>query len=195
MMSMSLSEFYKKLPNIAFYGKRRSGKDEAAKILKNMGFSLYNVSFGYHMKHHFHTTFPDIPMEPKPVELYVQYGQAMREIDPDVWVKKVKDEIEHIRLFNNPRRSLVNTDCRQQNEYDFLKSQGFVFVRVDTLKSIRVSRMLELGETVSPEYLNGETESTLDSFEPDYVITNNGTPKDFANEITELVYKIQGGNN
>ncbi|AGE60894.1 deoxynucleoside monophosphate kinase [Bacillus phage Andromeda] len=194
-MSMSLNKFYKTLPDIAFYGKRRSGKDEAAMIIKNMGFLTYHASFGKHLKSHFHATFPDIPMEPKPVEELIKYGQAMREIDPDVWVKKVKDEIEHIRLFNNPRRSLVNTDCRQQNEYDFLKSQGFVFVRVDTLKSIRVSRMLELGETVSPEYLNGETESTLDSFDPDYVITNNGTPKDFANEITELVYKIQGGNN
>lgn len=194
-MSMSLNDFYKTLPNIAFYGKRRSGKDAAAMILKNMGFLTYQASFGKHLKGHFHATFPDIPMEPKPVEELIKYGQAMREIDPDVWVKKLKDELEHIRAFGNHRRSLVNTDCRQQNEYEFLKSQGFVFVRVDTLKSIRIARMIDLGETVSQEYINGETEITLESFEPDYVITNNGTPKDFANEITELVYKIQGGNN
>ncbi|AMR60090.1 phosphate mevalonate kinase [Bacillus phage Leo2] len=192
-MSMSLSEFYKKLPNIAFYGKRRSGKDEAAKVLKNMGFLTYQISFGKHLKHHFHSTFPDIPMEPKPVKELIEYGQAMRKIDPDVWIKKARLEMANIRAFNNPRRSLVNTDCRQQNEYDFLKAQGFIFVRVDTSQSIRVGRMLSLGETVSPEYLNNETENTLDDFEYDYRITNNGTPDDFAREITELVYRIQGG--
>jgi hypothetical protein len=192
-MSMPLDMFYKQLPDIAFYGKRRSGKDEAARIIKNMGFLTYQISFGKHLKHHFHTTFPDIPMEPKPVKELVEYGQAMRKIDPDVWIKKAKIEAENIRNFSNPRRSLVNTDCRQQNEYDFLKAQGFIFVRVDALKSIRVERMLELGETVSPEYLNNETENTLDGFEPDYVIKNNGTPDDFAREITELVYRIQGG--
>lgn len=192
-MSMPLDMFYKQLPDIAFYGKRRSGKDEAAKVLKNMGFLTYQISFGKHLKHHFHSTFPDIPMEPKPVKELIEYGQAMRKIDPDVWIKKARLEMANIRAFNNPRRSLVNTDCRQQNEYDFLKAQGFIFVRVDTSQSIRVGRMLSLGETVSPEYLNNETENTLDDFEYDYRITNNGTHDDFAREITELVYRIQGG--
>ena len=192
-MSIPLDMFYKSLPDIAFYGKRRSGKDEAARIIKNMGFLTYQISFGKHLKHHFHSTFPDIPMEPKPVEKLIEYGQAMRKIDPDVWIKKARLEMDNIRAFNNPRRSLINTDCRQQNEYDFLKAQGFIFVRVDALKSIRVERMLELGETVSPEYLNNETENTLDNFEYDYRIINNGTPEDFAREITELIYRIQGG--
>ncbi|AGE61044.1 deoxynucleoside monophosphate kinase [Bacillus phage Finn] len=192
-MSIPLDMFYKSLPDIAFYGKRRAGKDEAAKILKNMGFLTYQISFGKHLKHHFHSTFPDIPMEPKPVKELIEYGQAMRKIDPDVWIKKAKTEAEHIRAFNNPRRSLINTDCRQQNEYDFLKEQGFIFVRIDSPESARVQRMINLGETVSPEYLNNETENTLDDFEYDYRITNNGTHKDFATEITELVYQIQGG--
>lgn len=192
-MSMPLDMFYKSLPDIAFYGKRRSGKDEAAKVLKNMGFLTYQISFGEHLKRHFNSTFPDIPMEPKPVKELIEYGQAMRKIDPDVWIKKACLEMANIRAFNNPRRSLVNTDCRQQNEYDFLKAQGFIFVRVDTSQSIRVGRMLSLGETVSPEYLNNETENTLDDFEYDYRITNNGTHDDFAREITELVYRIQGG--
>jgi len=192
-MSIPLDMFYKQLPDIAFYGKRRSGKDEAARIINKMGFLTYQVSFGKHLKHHFHSTFPDIPMEPKPVEKLIEYGQDMRKIDPDVWVKKAKLEMENVRAFNNPRRSLVNTDCRQQNEYDFLKSQGFIFVRIDSLKTIRIERMLNLGETISPEYLSNETENTLDGFEPDYVIDNNGTSDELASEITELVYRIQGG--
>ncbi|AGE60816.1 deoxynucleoside monophosphate kinase [Bacillus phage Eoghan] len=192
-MSIPLDMFYKQLPDIAFYGKRRSGKDEAANIIKNMGFLTYQISFGKHLKHHFHATFPDIPMEPKPVEKLIEYGQAMRQIDPDVWIKKAKLEMENVRAFDNPRRSLINTDCRQQNEYDFLKSQGFIFVRIDAIKSVRVERMLALGETVKPEYLNNETEDTLDGFDYDYVIQNNGSPESFAKEITELVYLIQGG--
>jgi dephospho-CoA kinase len=56
----------------------------------------------------------------KPRALLQQYGQLMREIDPQVWIRHVERKVNGIIDFrvntNAERIGIVLTDVRQQNE-------------------------------------------------------------------------------
>lgn len=190
-----MSQFYKPLPDIGLFAKMRSGKDEVFKILDRMGFDVERVAFGDVMKESFYERFPHIPKDPKPIDLLQKYGQAMREIDPDVWVrptmnrKQLKADILAQAGLMVP--SFVFTDIRQPNEYQAVKDSGAFMVKVEAPLELRVKRMLELGETVTPEVLEAPTERYIDTFESDFVIYNDGTIEDLEKQVTEMIYKIQ----
>lgn len=190
-----MSQFYKPLPDIGLFAKMRSGKDEVFKILDRMGFDVERVAFGDVMKESFYERFPHIPKDPKPIDLLQKYGQAMREIDPDVWVrptmnrKQLKADILAQAGFMVP--SFVFTDIRQPNEYQAVKDSGAFMVKIEAPLELRVKRMLELGETVTPEVLEAPTERYIDNFESDFVIYNDGTIEDLEKQVIEMIYKIQ----
>jgi hypothetical protein len=192
---MSLSQFYKPLPDIGLFAKMRSGKDEVFKILDAMGFDVERVAFGDVMKESFFERFPHIPKDPKPIKLLQQYGEAMREIDPYVWVrptmnrKQLRADILAQAGLRVP--SFVFTDIRNIYEYQAVKDSGAFMVRIDAPLEVRVKRMLELGETVTPEVLNAPTETVIDTFEADFVIYNDGTLEDLHKEVIEMIFKIQ----
>jgi dephospho-CoA kinase len=192
---MSLSQFYKPLPDIGLFAKTRSGKDEVFNVIKRMGFNAERVAFGDVMKEKFHETFPLIPKDPKPTRQLITFGQAMRSIDNDVWVrptlnrKKLRADV--LAQASLPVPTFVFTDIRQPNEYEAVKSSGAVMVRVEADEKLRAIRMLNLGEKPSPELFNAPTESFIDTFEADYVIYNNGSISDLEKQVTELIFKIQ----
>jgi hypothetical protein len=192
---MSLSQFYKPLPDIGLFAEMRSGKDEVFKILQRMGFDVERVAFGDVMKESFFERFPHIPREPKPIDLLQKYGQAMREIDPDVWVRPTMNRkqlrADLLAQAGLVVPSFVFTDIRQPNEYQAVKDSGAFMVRVYAPLEVRVKRMLELGETVTPEILNAETERHIKTFKADFTIYNDGTYKDLEKQVTEMIFKIQ----
>lgn len=195
-MSLSVSEFYKPLPDIVVFGKMRSGKDEFCKIVQTLGFDVQRVAFGDPMKVKFFEMFPHIPQEPKPIKDIIHFGQSMRVIDPDIWVKLTIGQLKMNRRFiegaNLEPTPAIFTDVRQHNEYDACKQLGAVMVKLEVPEHIRVERMLKAGETVSEGILTASTETKLELFPYDYKITNNGSRDDFTREIVELIYKIKG---
>jgi hypothetical protein len=196
---MSLQDFYKPLPNIAFFAKMRAGKDTAFEIIDEMGFDCERIAFGDVLRDRFHETFPWIPREPKPVEHYQKYGQAMREIDPDVWVHptmarmQVRKDLLTQAGLQVP--SFIATDVRQPNELEALKKAGFVVVYIHAHENVRIDRMIQCGQTVTRKILDAPTEMYIDEWlaqeEADHVVTNNGDRAQFEKNITELIYKIQ----
>lgn len=192
---MNLNDFYKPLPDIGIFAKTRSGKDEIFKILYGMGFHVERVAFGDVMKERFFETFPHIPREPKPIEQQIAYGEAMRQIDTHVWVrptmnrKQMRADLLSQAGLKVP--TFVYTDIRNMYEYEAVKQTGAIMLKVEADTSVRVSRMLELGETPSEFINNSPTERLVDTFEYDYRITNNGTRKELEQTVTDLVFQIQ----
>jgi hypothetical protein len=196
---INLSDLSKPLPDIAFFGKMRAGKDETFKVIQEMGYNVNRSAFGDVMKERFFETFPWIPQEPKPIALLQQYGQAMREIDPDVWVRptmariKVKEDILAQHGLDIP--SFIFTDVRQPNELQACIDAGCVIVYIHAHENVRVDRMLRAGETVSTAILNAPTEQHIDDWlaeeKADYVISNNGFEADLKRNVMELIYQIQ----
>lgn len=166
---------------IALTGKARTGKDYIADILcRELFFRRY--AFGDELKRTARILFPEhFKDDKKPRWLLQHYGQKMRELDADVWVKAMFRRIE----IENPARIVV-TDLRQPNEYKELKERGFTVVKVVADDAVRLERMKANGDTFTEADLNHETERHVDSFIADHTIENNGG--DISDEIEKILW-------
>ncbi|WOL25735.1 hypothetical protein [Pectobacterium phage PcaP2EGY] len=183
----------RQLPNIALIAKMRAGKDTVYEILQEWGFPVVRLAFGDSMKEMAHLEFPDIPREPKPIEMYQQYGQAKRMFDPDVFVKPTMSKLwfeQALDRGHDRHRTYVVTDVRQPNEYAAVKDAGFVIVKVHASEEVRVSRMKANGEAVSREILNAETESYIDTYEFDHLLVNNCDRDSLRRQMVQLIKKL-----
>lgn len=163
---------------IAITGKARSGKTE----LSHYAWMLYGFKefdFSAVLKDEFHRLFPHIPRNPKPRAYYQKFGQWLREIDPDIWVKMTMAKVHEycfedaLNKVNHKSKVLVN-GVRQPNEYQRLKDEGFIIIRVNASDDLRIGRARSTGDVFTEADLSHETESHIDTFEVDYEINNNG---------------------
>lgn len=182
------------LPNIAFIGRMRSGKDTAFEIIQSNGFNVKRVAYGDVMKEKFYELFPQYKGQPKPTAEIIHFGQSMRVIDPDIWVNltigglKVNDLMRDLYGLEVP--SLVFTDVRQRNEYQACQEQGCIFIKIESTEHTRAGRMLQLGEKPNHSIFRANTEEELEAFEYDYLITNNGDMSDFQAQIRAILFDI-----
>ena len=168
---------------IALLGYARSGKDTVCDLIaKNYGGTILQLAFGEALRNSFHSLF-DIPKNPKPRKEYEAYGEAMRRIDEDVWVKKVADAVDFWGDFVVP----VITDLRQPNEHKWCKENGFIIVKVEATDSIREERSTNDTTFVPVNY----SERNIENLEYDYLITNNGTMDQLEKEILKLLERIK----
>jgi dephospho-CoA kinase len=176
---------------LALVGKLRAGKDTAAQYL-TLFYDFHLFAFADPLKRYLHEIFPHVPREPKPRRLLQLFGQKMREIDPDVWVNLTMHKIdEYLRQHTcdcsplKPR--VVVTDCRQQNEYDRLRAEGFVFVRINADDELRIRRALEAGDDFTAEDLAHETELLVDLFPVNYEVLNNGSTTELYAQLDVIM--------
>lgn len=183
------------IPHIALVGKTRSGKDQVYQILAQKGLHVQRVAFGDAMKEKFYELFPQYVGLPKPTGQIIHFGQSMRVIDEDVWIKLALNAIRvHAVLYDQygiEPPSYVFTDVRQANELKAVKQLGAVVVKVEASPEVRVRRMRILGETPTQEVLHANTETDLDSFDYDYLIKNNGTHGELETAIDNLLIMLQ----
>jgi dephospho-CoA kinase len=171
---------------IALTGKLRSGKDTVANHLY-IRHSFNRVAFGDALKKNAHATFPWVSEFSKPRSLYQQFGQLMRQIEPDVWVKHAERAVKGAIDFNvhtgAEKVGVVITDLRQPNEYEWARANGFTIIRVTAPDEDRLFRAKLAGDDFAEADLEHETESHIDSFESDFDIVND-------KDLDDLKYKI-----
>lgn len=97
----------------------------------------------------------------------IKHGQAMRNIDPLYWVKTVCNQII---IEDHPR--IVITDCRMLNEIEHIME---IFGK-NKVVCCRINRWTE-----AP--LQDETENTLDNFNFDLVINNDGNVENLYEQL------------
>ena len=169
---------------IAICGPLRSGKDMATAYLSLFyGFTPY--AFGDSLKAFLFEIFPNVPREPKPRHLLQRFGQIMREIDENVWLDACLRKIER----NNDSLVLIS-DLRQPNEYERLKAEGYVIIRIQADLETRVRRAIEAGDDFSADDLTHETETNLDKFDVDYCVDNNTTPDFCYDELDAIMFDL-----
>jgi dephospho-CoA kinase len=177
---------------IAICGRLRSGKDTAANHLY-IRHSFNRVAFGDALKKNAHATFPWIYAYNKPRALYQQFGQLMRQIEPDVWIKHadraVKGAIDYNVNTGAEKVGVVITDLRQPNEYEWARNNGFTIIRVTAPDEDRLFRAKLAGDDFNEADLAHETESHIDGFAVDYEIVNDGS----VDELKEQVDTILAG--
>jgi dephospho-CoA kinase len=182
---------------IALTGKMRSGKDTVANHLY-IKYGFDRVAFGDALKKNAHAMFPWVSEFSKPRALYQAYGQLMRQIEPDVWIKHaeraVNGAIEFRVNTGAENVGVVITDLRQPNEYEWCRQNGFSIIRVVSDEDVRVKRALSAGDDFKTADLLHETEQHIDDFQVDYEIVNNSSIEKLQKDIDEIILKISGGN-
>ncbi|MBC9786518.1 AAA family ATPase [Heliobacterium chlorum] len=159
---------------IALTGKMRSGKDAVSDYLVNH-YGFRKFAFGDAIRNLCKELFPNSDEDGKPRALYQNVGQALRDVDPDVWVNYVLRQIERE---TGPDDDIVITDLRQWNEYFSLLEAGFEVVKINSSATTRIRRIKRLGEPIDLAQFNHETEKAVDEFDADFEITNEGTLKE-----------------
>jgi dephospho-CoA kinase len=178
---------------IALTGKMRSGKDTVANHLY-IKYGFNRVAFGDVLKRNAHEAFPWIGQNTKPRALYQQYGQLMREIDPDVWIKHAERAVNgaiDFRVNTGAERvGVVVTDLRQPNEYEWARANGFTIIRVTAPDEVRIGRAIAAGDDFCENDLEHETEKAIDGFEVDAVIVNKGSLEELQTKVDIIMDQI-----
>lgn len=109
---------------------------------------------------------------PSPRAMTIAIGQALKELDPDIWVKLMADSIAgHDRL---DQHSVID-DLRFPQEYDMLRERG-----------AKIIRIWKPGQSIEPT----ETEGLLEGYSFDAEITNDGTLADFQQRVVVTVKEL-----
>lgn len=181
---------------IALFGKMRSGKDTVGQLLiDRYGFKKY--AFGDGIGEIIHRYFPEAFNDGKPRHHYQFIGQQFRELDPEVWIKYLLKSVEadrDKRAVQEIPSNVVVTDARQFNEYQKLKEDGYIIVKVETDEDIRLERIKASGDKFTPEQLCHPTELQVDMVDPDFIIKNNGSLRDLEVSVANLIWTLKEDN-
>jgi hypothetical protein len=90
-----------------------------------------------------------------------EYGQTVREMDPEFWIRPVAAQIRNGTALNMPT---VVTDVRYLNEVDALRELGAVVVRI-----------VRTGAGLAGTAGKHASETELDAVEADVTISNDGS--------------------
>lgn len=173
------------IPNIGLIGRLRSGKDTAADYLASK-YGYTTFAFGDELKRYYHELFGET--DAKPREGYQWFGQAMRERDPDVWVRKCLDRI----AWDEDVVNAVVTDTRQLNEAERLKAAGYVLIRVEAPEALRIHRAVTSGDRFNLRDLTHGTETALDDYAADFTVVNDAGLSELYAQIDEIVRQLSG---
>lgn len=195
---------------IALTGKMRSGKSTVAEILW-LDYDLTRRNFGGALKYYADKMFEGSSAYPieieeygepcpfdgkrdtrikKPRKLYQDFGQAMRQLDEDIWIRHVEQAIESDKLFPN-YKGVVIDDLRQPNEYEWAKANGFTIIRVEASEDLRLKRAEQAGDSFNADDMAHVTEQHVDGFSVDYTIVNDGDLGDLRRQVGEIMSEIK----
>src|SRR5690625_3316859 len=193
------------IKRIALAGKMRAGKSLISDYLV-AEYGFHNIAFGDALKRYADDIFPHFTEEitapdeifggtrvigyRKPRALYQTFGQMMREIDPDIWLRHAEKTID---AWSNMRdvKGIVIDDLRQPNEEKWARENGFTIIRVNANEDTRLERARALGDEFEIEDLRHETELHIDDIEADFDIWNDGEDtEELKRKIDEIMTKI-----
>jgi AAA domain len=180
---------------IAVTGEIRSGKDTVCEYIANrFGHAPYEkLYFAEGIEKIIRDYFPEaFEGNAKPRKHYQDIGQFMRTINPDVWVNQVNNKYEYLKRWRNINNFLC-TDLRQQNEYDWLKKNGFTVIKVETEPEIRIERMKASGDKFELQDLLHPVEQQIKHLPADYVVTNNTTLDDLFTQVDFILEELKEG--
>ena len=166
---------------IGLIGLKRSGKNTFGDIaVKEFGYK--ELAFADELKKYAKLLFPDhFKDNDKPVKLLQDFGEGMRKIDTDIWVKLLANNFDKIDELN-----VVVTDVRHQNEVDYLRSKGFTIVKIENNISDIIDRCTE--SDFEPNLLLHESEQlALRDDIADITIENKGTLEEYQNKVRNFL--------
>lgn len=180
---------------IAIAGEIRSGKNTVSDYITKQLPNIKELYFAEGIAEIIEKYFPEAWYgKGKPRYFYQEIGQFMRGLNNDVWVKHVNRKYEDFLQIG--LENFICTDLRQQNEYDWLKSEGFQVIKVETDSEVRIERIEQSGDVFNMQDLLHPVEMQIRNLPYDYLITNNTTLENLYEQIDFVLddLKKEGGN-
>lgn len=168
---------------IGLIGLKRAGKNTFGDIaVKEFGYK--ELAFADELKKYAKLLFPDhFKNNDKPVKLLQDFGEGMRKIDTDIWVKLLANNFDKIDELN-----VVVTDVRHQNEVDYLRSKGFTIVKIENNISDIIDRCRATESDFEPNLLLHKSEQlALRDDVADITIENKGTLEEYQNKVRNFL--------
>lgn len=148
---------------IGLSGKAKSGKDTIADAfvfntpMRKMKLAdplkkMCREIFGFTMEET-DGALKDVPLYPGgPTrrQVLIEFGQLCRSVDPDFWIKRLKDEI--LRTRQAQLGTYVIADVRFKNEADWIKQHGGLMVRLQRAVELRGGDIEDDSETQLDDY-------------------------------------------
>lgn len=168
---------------IGLIGLKRAGKNTFGDIaVKEFGYK--ELAFADELKKYAKLLFPDhFKNNNKPVKLLQDFGEGMRKIDTDIWVKLLANNFDKTDELN-----VVVTDVRHQNEVDYLRSKGFTIVKIENNISDIIDRCRATESDFEPNLLLHKSEQlALRDDVADITIENKGTLEEYQNKVRNFL--------
>jgi len=146
---------------IAICGKMCSGKSTLANHIMRTFPGYQKYSFAKRIKELCSDLFG---MKGKDRPLLIQFGNYMRDIDPDVWINQVLQETKG-------KDNCIIDDVRYQNEVDTLIQNGWKFIQLHVPYDIQKRRIMRIYPDNYQDHLdstNHISESNSFTFPPGY---------------------------
>ena len=172
---------------IGLIGLKRAGKNTFSDIaVKEFGYK--ELAFADELKKYAKLLFPDhFKNNDKPVKLLQDFGEGMRKIDTDIWVKLLANNFDKITTEPN-ELNVVVTDVRHQNEVDYLRSKGFTIVKIENNISDIIDRCRATESDFEPNLLLHKSEQlALRDDVADITIENKGTLEEYQNKVRNFL--------
>jgi len=166
------------MTRIAITGWMGSGKTEIAKYLE-FKYGFKRISFADGIKDIAYNIFG---MKGKQRGLLQSIGEKMREIDKDVWIKHTINRLDNLHDF-------VIDDLRRMNEFEELKANGFVIIRVVSDEEKRIERLIKRDGYCDKSLMYNESENGCADLRL-YEIDNNGSLVELFEKVDDLLVKI-----
>lgn len=176
---------------IGLVGKLQSGKSTAAEMIMDKYCTdnpAVKLSFANFLKEMIHdaglcteeelwgtkTDFSRLMLQKIGTEI------IRKQIDPDFWVKKMREEIDTFQKNNPDNLVIVIDDVRFQNEANLIKEYNGTLIRI-------VRSSLEQNREENKHL----SETEQDEIKVDYFTFNDASLKDLRSEIFKIVEEIK----
>ena len=157
---------------IGVCGYAGSGKDTVADIIQEQLDGVLRYSMATPVKEIARGMGWDGKKDQRGRQLLIDIGMAGRAYNPNCWLDKAKD---YFHIWSHKYDYAVIPDCRFLNEADFVMQHGIL---------IRVYR-----EGI--ELIDHPSERDLDDYLTRFIIQNNGTKEDLAEEVRLTLEEAQ----
>jgi cytidylate kinase len=151
---------------IAIAGKICSGKSFLAKLIATeTNANIY--SFGKPVKKYARELFN---MKYKDRKLLQLFGEKMKDIDENIWIKQTFKEIDR-DLFLKKQLNIVIDDLRFQNEAKYLQNKDFTIIKLTIDRKLQIERIYKTYPNKASEHINNlkhQSEQYIDSLPFDY---------------------------